>query len=67
MADFFLSNLKSTLDNCITATAKLEVITGKFSPVIWAIQFAIGLTIESVFLFFALSKISDRIQKTLAN
>lgn len=53
--------------SCITATAKLEVITGKFSPVIWAIQFAIGLTIESVFLFFALSKISDRIQKTLAN
>ena len=34
---------------------------------IWCIQFAIGLTIESVFLFVALSNISKRIQKTLAN
>ncbi|MDY4833508.1 MAG: HD domain-containing phosphohydrolase [Treponema sp.] len=53
--------------SCITATAKLEVITGRFSPLIWCIQFAIGLTIESVFLFVALSNISNRIQKTLAN
>lgn len=52
---------------CITARAKFEVVTGRFTPLIWTIQFAVGLTIESVFLFFALSRISDRIQKTLEN
>lgn len=59
--------LLMTFSSLITVNSKYEVMTGRFGALTYAIQFIIGLTIEAVFLFFTLSSISDRIQKTLAN
>lgn len=55
------------LSAIISSDFNYEVITGRFSKITWVIQFSIGLTIESAFLFISLSNISKRIQNTLAN
>lgn len=55
------------LSAVISSDFNYEVITGRFSKITWIIQFSIGLTIESAFLFISLSNISKRIQNTLAN
>ncbi len=57
----------SILSSIVSCKMKYDVITGRFTPLTWSIQFSIGLTIETVFLFLTLSSLSDRIQKTLAN